>query len=991
MKPPTFALLLLCPWLLTASGDLGAGAGTWARFASLPYPEDKLFLHDIFPEGFIWSVGTSAYQTEGGWRQDGKGQSVWDTFTRQQLSGNGDEASDSYNNIEGDVSAIQALGVTHYRFSIAWSRIFPDGLVSNHNEAGLSYYIHLLQRLRDIGVEPIVTLYHWDLPQALQDRYGGWINETLVDRFSEYAEFCFKVLGDRVKYWITIDNPFALAWHGYGTGKLAPGIQGAPRAPYIVAHNLIKAHSRTWHIYNDHFRQSQQGYVSIALASHWVGPKNGDINPETVQLCQCSINSVLGWFAKPIFVDGDYPACMKDNLESLLPVFDDKEKMKITKTADFFALSFGPLSFRLLDAKLLFNQSKKYFLRQLLSWIQTEYNNSKILIVENGWDDSNSNTRTADVYNMYPLKNFLMEVLKAIKYDGVDVIGYTAWSLVDGFEWDAGYNSRRGLFYIDFQSQKKERIPKSSALFYRQVIEDKGFPPVPENKPITGTFPHNFVWGISEDVIQVETAPTTPQFVDRNIYQWDVNGTGKLVRIKGIIGQSRTAQCTEYTTIKQEIQLLQNTHVTHFQFSLNWTLLLPSGDSTQVIRANLRYYKCYVSELLQANVTPVIVLYHPTLEHQTLPSVLEANGGWMNPATLQAFVEYARFCFRQLGDKVKFWITMCEPNGIKHLEGYKTNFSIIGHNLIKAHALVWHLYRKEFRKAQNGQVSVSLHADWVDPADPFSRDDIEAAARTLEFDIGWFAEPIFGNGDYPFIMRDWQSQRQNVAWRNSYLPHFTSEEKELIRGSIDFVALNHYTTHMVHLEGSTEALGDMELKVQYLKDTTWLSSPDGRAVVPWGLRKLLRWIKSKYGNIPIYITSNGIDDDSSSKDKLRVYYIQSYINEALKALKLDGVNVRGYFAWALKDIDKPDYGLFNSNQAAKLSVEYYRRIVDNGGFPASKPPSTKCYQGLYSLEECNPFQLRKQLLIFTFCTSSVFTATMFLIIYYSSKRCRKYK
>ncbi|XP_051882723.1 klotho isoform X2 [Pristis pectinata] len=991
MKPPTFSLLLLCPWLLTVNGDTGAGEGTWARFASLPYPEDNLFLHDTFPEGFIWSVGTSAYQTEGGWQQDGKGQSVWDTFTRKQLGGNGDEASDSYNNVEGDVAAIQTLGVTHYRFSIAWSRIFPDGLVSNRNEAGLSHYIHLIQRLRDIGVEPIVTLYHWDLPQALQDMYGGWINETLVDRFSEYAEFCFKAFGDRVKYWITIDNPYALAWHGYGTGKLAPGIQGAPNVPYIVAHNLIKAHSRTWHIYNDHFRQSQQGYVSIALASHWVGPKNGDINPETVQLCQCSINSVLGWFAKPIFIDGDYPECMKGNLKSLLPVFDDEEKTEITKTADFFALSFGPLSFRLLDSKLLFNQSKKYLLRQLLSWIQAEYNNSKILIVENGWDDSNGHAKTADVYNMYPLKKFLMDVLKAIKYDGVDVIGYTAWSLVDGFEWDAAYSSRRGLFYIDFQSKKKERMPKSSAIFYRQVIADKGFPPVPENKPITGTFPHSFVWGISEDVIQVESTPTTPQFVDRNIYQWDINGTGKLVKIKGVIGQSRKAQCTDYTTIRQEIQLLQNTHATHFQFSLNWSLLLPSGDSTQVNRANLRYYKCYVSELLRANVTPVIVLYHPTLDDQPLPSALGVNGGWMNPATVQAFVEYARFCFRQLGDKVKFWITMSEPNGIKYLEGYKTNFTIVGHNLIKAHALVWHLYNKEFRKAQNGQVSVSLHADWLDPADPFSRDDIEAAARTLEFDIGWFAEPIFGNGDYPYIIRDWQSQRQNIGWRNSYLPHFTNEEKELIRGSVDFVALNHYTTHIVHLERNTEAQDGFELKVQHLKDTTWLASPDGKAVVPWGLRKLLRWIKSKYGNIPIYITSNGIDDDSPSKDKLRVYYIQSYINEALKALKLDGVNIRGYFAWALKDIDEPNYGLYNSNQAAKLSVEYYRRIVDNGGFPATKSPSTKCYQGLYSSAECNPFYLRKQLLIFTFCTLSVFTATMFLVIYYSSKRCRKYK
>ncbi|XP_069747745.1 klotho isoform X2 [Narcine bancroftii] len=877
MKPSTFSVLFLCPWLLAVNGNPGAGERTWARFASLPYPDDNLFLHDTFPEGFIWSVGTSAYQTEGGWQQDGKGQSVWDTFSRRQLTDNGDAASDSYNQVEGDVSAIQSLGVTHYRFSIAWSRIFPDGLVTNLNEDGLSYYLHLIQRLRDIGVEPIVTLYHWDLPQALQDMYGGWINETLVDRFSEYADFCFKALGDRVKYWITIDNPYALAWHGYGTGKLAPGIQGVPSAPFIVAHNLIKAHSRTWHIYNDHFRQSQQGYVSIALASHWVGPKDGVINPENVQLCQCSINSVLGWFAKPIFVDGDYPACMKDNLKHLLPVFDDGEKMKIKKTADFFALSFGPLSFRLLDSSLLFNQSKNYNLRQLLSWIQIEYN-SKILIVENGWDDSNSHTKR-DVYNMYPLKNFLMDVLKAIKYDEVDVIGYTAWSLVDGFEWDAGYSTRRGLFYIDFQSKKKERMPKSSAFFYRQVIEDKGFPPEPENKPMTGTFPHNFVWGISEDVIKVETAPTTPQFIDRNVYQWDINGTGNLVKINGVKGQSRKAQCTDYTSIRQEIHLLQNTHTSHFQFSLNWSLLLPSGDTTQVIRANLRYYKCYVSELLRANVTPVIVLYHPTLEDQSLPSALEANGGWMNPATVRAFVEYARFCFRQLGNKVKFWITMSEPNGIKHLEA---NFTIVGHNLIKAHALVWHLYNNEFRKTQDGQVSVSLHADWIDPADPFSRDDTEAAARTLEFDIGWFAEPIFGHGDYPFIMRDWQSQRQNARWRDSSLPFFTNEEKELIRGSIDFVALNHYTTHIVHLERYDKAQNGFEFKVQHLKDTTWLASPDGKAVVPWGLRKLLRWIKSKYGNIPIYITSNGIDDNSPSKDKLRVYYIQSYVNEALK-------------------------------------------------------------------------------------------------------------
>ncbi|XP_007889465.2 klotho [Callorhinchus milii] len=904
MKPPALSLLVLCSYLVPVTGGPGAGDGTWDKFARLPYPEDSLFLHDTFPQGFMWSVGTSAYQVEGGCQQDGKGWSIWDTFARKYMGANGSVSSDSYNNLEGDLAAIQSLGVTYYRFSIAWSRIFPDRLVlTKFNEAGLRYYINLIQRLRDIGVEPMVTLYHWDLPQTLQDMYGGWFNETLVDRFSEYAEFCFQRLGDRVKYWITIDNPYAIAWHGYGTGKLAPGVRGAEDVPYRVAHNLIKAHSKVWHLYNDRYRKTQQGHVSIALASHWVGPKNEDLNVGNIKLCQCSINSVLGWFAKPIFIDGDYPECMKDNLKSLLPLFDDGEKMDIKETADFFALSFGPLSFRLLDPKLIFKQSKKYFLRQLLSWIKMEYNNPKIFIVENGWDD-NSSTKTEDVYSMYSLKVFLMDVLKAIKYDDVDVIGYTAWSLVDGFEWDAGYSIRRGLFYVDMLSKEKERIPKSSALFYQQVIADRGFPPSPENRPIRGLFPCNFSWGISEDVIQVETTPTSPQFVDRNVYKWDLNSTGKLVKIKGVIGKTRKPQCTDYSTIRQEIHLLRNTHVTHFQFSLNWSLILLSANSTQASKANLRYYKCYISELLRVNITPVVVLYHPILEDLGLPSALEDSGGWLNAATVHAFVDYARLCFNQMGSKVKFWLTMSEPNGIKHFAEYKSNFTIAGHNLLKAHALTWHLYNTEYRKKQNGQVSVSLHADWVDPADPFSRSDIEAAARTLEFDITWFADPIFGNGDYPFIMRDWLSQQQRANGHDAYLPYFTNEERELVRGSGDFVALNHFTTHIVHQETQSNP----ELKVHHLKDTTWLVSPDRRAVVPWGLRKLLRWIKSKYGNVPIYITSNGIDDNSPINDKLRVYYIQNYINEALKALKLDGVNLHGYFAWALRDIDEPNNG-----------------------------------------------------------------------------------
>lgn len=222
------------------SGDPDAGSRTWARFLKLPYPEDEAFLYDTFPDDFMWSVGTAAYQTEGAFQKDGKGLSIWDTFTSAGNRGTGEVASDSYHNVHRDIHLIQKLKVTHYRFSISWPRIFPNGTIGSYNEAGASYYINLIHRLKRIGVEPVVTLYHWDLPDTLQRLYGGWSNPILVDLFKEYAEFCFRTFGDNVKFWITIDNPFVVAWHGYGTGMVAPGIKGDPGLPFRAGHTLIK-------------------------------------------------------------------------------------------------------------------------------------------------------------------------------------------------------------------------------------------------------------------------------------------------------------------------------------------------------------------------------------------------------------------------------------------------------------------------------------------------------------------------------------------------------------------------------------------------------------------------------------------------------------------------------------------------------------------------------------------------------------------------------
>ncbi|XP_006874426.1 PREDICTED: klotho [Chrysochloris asiatica] len=986
-------LLLLDRRLRAEPGD---GARTWARFASPPTPEAAGLLHAAFPDGFLWGVGSAAYQTEGGWRQHYKGASIWDTFTHHPPGDNtlagppsgapspsppatGDVASDSYNNVYRDTEGLRELGVTHYRFSISWARVLPNGSVGAPNREGLRYYRRLLERLRELGVQPVVTLYHWDLPQRLQDAYGGWANRALADLFSDYAELCFRHFGGQVKYWITIDNPYVVAWHGYATGRLAPGIRGSARLGYLVAHNLLLAHAKVWHLYNTSFRPTQGGRVSIALSSHWISPRR--MTDHAIKECQKSLDFVLGWFAKPVFLDGDYPESMRSNLSSLLPVFTESERKFVKGTADFFALSFGPtLSFQLLDPHMKFRQLESPNLRQLLSWIDLEYNHPQIFIVENGWFVSGT-TKRDDAKSMYYLKKFIMETLKAIRLDEVNVIGYTAWSLMDGFEWHRGYSIRRGLFYVDFLSQEKKLLPKSSALFYQKLIENNGFPPLPENQPLEGTFPCDFAWGIVDHYVQVDTRLS--QFTDPNVYLWDVYRSKRLIKVEGVVTQKRKSYCVDFAAIRSQIALLRDTHVSHFHFSLDWARILPLGNQSGVNHTVLRYYHCLASELVRANITPVVALWQPMGPHHGLPVPLAQRGAWENPHTALAFAEYARLCFSNLGHAIKFWITMNQP------PTRNMTYSA-GHNLLRAHALAWRQYDEHFRASQKGQVSITLQADWIEPACPFSQKDKEVADRVLEFDIGWLAEPIFGSGDYPRVMRDWLDQRNNFL-----LPYFTEEEKQLVQGSFDFVALSHSTTILVDWEKEDAGKYNQYLEVQEMTDITWLNSPGQVAVVPWGLRRVLNWLKSKYGDFPVYIMANGIDDDpQDAEDQLRVHYIRHYVNEALKAYVLDGVDLRGYFAYSLSDRTAPGFGFYRSvadQLEPKLSVSHYRKIIDNNGFPGPESLRRFCPEESAVCTECGFFETRKTLLAFLAFLLLAFVISLSLIFYYSKKSRRRYK
>ncbi len=235
---------------LPASTVPSQATTVWDIFSRQSKFQTQLYHYDTFPQDFMWGVSSSAYQVEGGWDADGKGPSIWDTLVHLPNvipeDGKGDVACDSYHRVEEDLYMLRALRVKTYRFSLSWSRIFPDGRNTSMNQKGVDYYNSLIDGLIKYDITPMVTLYYWDLPQALQD-LGGWENVTMIDIFNEYSDFCFATFGDRVKFWMTFNQPHTIAWSGYGLGEHPPRVTDPGVAPYRVAHNLIKAHAKAYH------------------------------------------------------------------------------------------------------------------------------------------------------------------------------------------------------------------------------------------------------------------------------------------------------------------------------------------------------------------------------------------------------------------------------------------------------------------------------------------------------------------------------------------------------------------------------------------------------------------------------------------------------------------------------------------------------------------------------------------------------------------------
>lgn len=303
--------------------------------------EEGDYSYHGFPDGFVWGAATSSYQIEGATLEGGRGQSIWDTFCERPdriVDGsNGDVACDHYHRVHSDVQLIKNLGLKAYRFSIAWPRILPKGK-GGINPEGVAFYNRLIDELVKNDIEPWATLYHWDLPQSLQDEYGGWKSPNIVQDFGYYAATCFAAFGDRVKNWITLNESWTVAVQGYQDGTKAPGTLDSPENDvYLVGHHLLLAHAKAYRIYKKDFASTQNGNVGISNCGDWRYP----LNPESKDDQDAAERAMVfqyAWLTDPL-VFGDYPQDMRNRLGERLPRFTRSEQTELMGSLDFMGLN----------------------------------------------------------------------------------------------------------------------------------------------------------------------------------------------------------------------------------------------------------------------------------------------------------------------------------------------------------------------------------------------------------------------------------------------------------------------------------------------------------------------------------------------------------------------------------------------------------------------------------------------------------------------------
>jgi beta-glucosidase len=436
----------------------------------------------IFPSGFVWGAATSAYQIEGAWDKDGRGESIWDRFCHTlgkiDNAGTGDVACDHYHRWQEDIGLMKAIGLRAYRFSISWPRIYPAG-IGDINRAGIDFYSRLVDELLENDIEPYVTLYHWDLPQTLQDQ-GGWPARSTAEAFVTYADLISRELGDRVCNWMTFNEPYVSAWVGYMEGRHAPGHTNFDEM-LAAAHHLLLAHGWAVPVIRTNIADSEVGIVLNLIG---IDPASKSYADRAAAWLQDGI--INRWYLDPLDGRG-YPMDIVEHYGRPMDFIQGNDLEIIAVPLDYLGVNYYTRNVVRSNAVTEeANEPRTVFVKpnltemgwevypqglyDILGRVHFDYNFPKIYITENGaayQDTMDENGHVEDPLRIAYLGNHLKSVLRAIAA-GVPVKGYFTWSLMDNFEWSYGYSKRFGLIYIDYGTQR--RILKSSAHWYQRVI-----------------------------------------------------------------------------------------------------------------------------------------------------------------------------------------------------------------------------------------------------------------------------------------------------------------------------------------------------------------------------------------------------------------------------------------------------------------------------------------------------------------------------------------
>ncbi|CAL1372624.1 unnamed protein product [Linum trigynum] len=475
-----------------------------------------------FRDDFLFGTAASSYQFEGAYLSDGKGISNWDVHSHipgKIVDGsNGDVAVDSYHLYQEDIKLMKSLGVNSYRFSISWARILPKGRFGEINQAGIAYYNELIDALVLKGVQPFVTLCHFDMPQELEERYGSWLSPEIQEDFGYYADVCFKYFGDRVTYWSTFNEPNFQVTFGYRDGTFPPSrcsghfgnctAGDSETEPFIAAHNIILSHAAAVDVYRTKYQKEQKGMIGIVLHCAWFEPFS---DSEADKLATDRANAFFAnWFFDPL-VFGRYPEEMARILGSTLPEFSSKDMERLKQGLDFLGINHytsyyvKDCMYSACEPGLGTTRSEGFFqqiqerngfpmgkrgdlgwqyvypqgMEKMVTYFKDRYNNVPMIISENGYGEMNSPMLTTgdflnDVRRVEYMSGYLESLMAAIR-KGADVRGYYAWSLLDNFEWTNGYTQRFGICHVDYVTLK--RTPKLSAKWFKGFIDKYGNAP----------------------------------------------------------------------------------------------------------------------------------------------------------------------------------------------------------------------------------------------------------------------------------------------------------------------------------------------------------------------------------------------------------------------------------------------------------------------------------------------------------------------------------